>query len=93
MKGKDTLYGAIEFWNSYGFIRPDHGGNDVFFHVSEIPEGQVVKRGDRVAMRCAERRMPHQLVSTRPSTTRRRVSCDVPVVCSLAQHQVGIRRR
>ena len=51
MKSADVFYGAIEFWNgtTYGFIRPDRGGDDVFFHVSELPEGEVVRRGDRVA--------------------------------------------
>ena len=43
MKSKD-VYGVIEFWNgtSYGFIKPDRGGDDVFFRVSELPEGQQV---------------------------------------------------
>jgi cold shock protein len=42
--------GEVEFWNgtSYGFIRSDAGQSDVFFHVTELPEGQSVKRGDRV---------------------------------------------
>ena len=42
MNGADVFYGQIEFWNgtSYGFIKPDRGGDDVFFHVSELPEGQ-----------------------------------------------------
>lgn len=39
MKSKD-VYGVIEFWNgtSYGFIKPDRGGDDVFFRA----EGQQV---------------------------------------------------
>ena len=44
MKSKDVFYGVIEFWNgtSYGFIKPDRGGDGVFFHVSELPEDQQV---------------------------------------------------
>jgi cold shock CspA family protein len=52
MKGKDVFYGEVGFWNgnSYGFIRPDRGGDDVFFYVDELllPEGPQIKRGDRV---------------------------------------------
>ena len=49
MKSKD-VYGVIEFWNgtSYGFIEPDRGGDDVFFHVSELPEGQQVSDSPNV---------------------------------------------
>jgi cold shock CspA family protein len=52
MKSADVFYGEVEFWNgnSFGFIRPDRGGDDVFFHVSEVqlPDGREPRRGDRV---------------------------------------------
>jgi hypothetical protein len=29
-------------WHELRLIKPDRGGGDVFFHVSELPEGQQV---------------------------------------------------
>jgi cold shock CspA family protein len=48
MKAREL--GTVDFWNgnSFGFIKPDTVGPDVFFHVSELPEGQDVRRGVRV---------------------------------------------
>jgi cold shock CspA family protein len=48
MKARD--FGEVAFWNgnSFGFIKTDAVGPDVFFHVSELPEGQDVRRGVRV---------------------------------------------
>lgn len=42
--------GIVAFWNgaSFGFIKPDRGGSDVFFHVTEL-NGQNIKRGQRVS--------------------------------------------
>jgi cold shock CspA family protein len=46
----DELQGEVAFWNgtSYGFIKADKGGNDVFFHVTELAPEHRVKRGDRL---------------------------------------------
>ena len=46
----NELQGEVAYWNgaSYGFIKPDIGGGDVFFHITEISPSHVVKRGDRV---------------------------------------------
>jgi cold shock CspA family protein len=56
--------GEIEFWNetSYGFIRPDAGGDDLFFHITELPEGSVPRRGDKVSFdTIADQRKPDKL--------------------------------
>jgi CspA family cold shock protein len=46
----NRLQGEVVFWNgnSFGFIKPDSGDADVFFHVTELPPDQCVQRGDRV---------------------------------------------
>ncbi|MGC2825490.1 MAG: cold shock domain-containing protein [Pseudolabrys sp.] len=51
---EEAEQGAVGFWNgnSFGFIRADRGGSDVFFHVTEL-NGQHVKRGDRVTYNIA----------------------------------------
>jgi cold shock protein len=39
--------GKIKLFNEekgYGFIRPDDGSNDVFFHVSSLREGDEIVR-------------------------------------------------
>jgi CspA family cold shock protein len=43
--------GKIKLWNDdcgYGFIKPDAGGNDLFFHVSALREGDEIVEGAAV---------------------------------------------
>ena len=47
----ELQHDEVEFYNgtSYGFIKRDDGGADVFFHIAELAmPGKTVKRGDRV---------------------------------------------
>jgi CspA family cold shock protein len=44
------MKGKIRHWDAdrgFGFIRPDDGGDDVFFHVSHV-QGGTPEKGDRV---------------------------------------------
>ena len=44
-KGKIKMYNEDK---GFGFIRPDDGSNDVFFHVSSLREGDEVTVGKAV---------------------------------------------
>jgi CspA family cold shock protein len=43
--------GEIKMWNEergFGFIRPEGGGQDVFFHVTALREGDEIAQGAKV---------------------------------------------
>jgi cold shock protein len=48
MKARE--HGTVATFNgSFCFITPDNGQRDVFAHVSQLPQGQTMHRGDRVS--------------------------------------------
>jgi len=49
--GQTAYHGTVRFWNSskgYGFIRPDHDGDDIFCHINGTRLQQELSRGTRV---------------------------------------------
>lgn len=47
----DIKYGKVKFFNDtkgFGFIKPEEGGKEIFFHKSGIAEGQKIRDNDCV---------------------------------------------
>ena len=44
------MRGTVSRWNDrgFGFIRPDDGGDEIFCHVTEIRDGNCLRRGAQV---------------------------------------------
>jgi len=44
-------YGRAQRWNErgFGFIEPEHGGDEMFCHVSAIKDGNMLREGDEVS--------------------------------------------
>ena len=45
------MQGTVKFFHdqkNYGFIETEDMDDDVFFHASELPEGEYVEEGDEV---------------------------------------------
>jgi CspA family cold shock protein len=55
-KAWKMLEGMIKAYNhdrAFGFIRPDSGGEDVFFHLKSFPPGVMPEAGARVSYNLA----------------------------------------
>lgn len=56
MTSSTRAQGTVKWFNDmkgYGFIVPKNGGNDVFVHVSGLPEGTMIKEGQLVSYELA----------------------------------------
>ena len=53
IEGTGAVYsGKINYMNTekgFGFIKPDEGNENIFFHISEAPDSDNMKKGDRVS--------------------------------------------
>merc|ERR1719231_963232 len=50
--------GVIKFWNAdkgFGFVVPEGGGDDVFVHVRDVDQMQVLNQGDQVIFRLEQK--------------------------------------
>lgn len=71
--------GKIKRWNGdrgFGFIIPDDGGADIFFHVREIRSGRV-NEGDRVQFDMGVSERDGRPMATRVTVVERGVSTNV----------------
>lgn len=50
--------GVVKYWNEekrYGFVKPEKGGEDLFFHAQFIvPHGTILARNDKVVFERAK---------------------------------------
>jgi len=47
----DRETGVVKFYNetkNFGFITPDQGGKDIFFHRTDLESGDAIDQGMRV---------------------------------------------
>jgi cold shock protein len=52
IEGQDMPRGKVKMFNEdkgFGFIKPDDGGGDVFFHVSALREGDEIVKDKAVS--------------------------------------------
>ncbi len=51
MNSSEKESGVVKFFKSdkgFGFIKPNNGGDDLFFHITQVQEGQEPKSLDNV---------------------------------------------
>jgi cold shock protein len=80
LKGRKMPQGKIKMFNEdkgFGFVQPDDGGTDVFFHVTALREGDEITVGKVVTR-------PGRSASTwyrRPVCRTRSLKKEQPVEC------------